>query len=133
MLPAWRKGPLFYEKSVFHLWDISTLCSLHQLVKVNCVIPHEECRRGAHLPSLGCEPVGGKSTEICDAPPIFHFFLQKKHPHFPFFTKKHPPFHFLPTGLRYQSIAARPVPSTQQQPHRSSACSSECGQCHFIS
>ena len=32
--------------------------------------PREEsCRRGAHLPSLGREPVGGQTTEICDARP----------------------------------------------------------------
>jgi len=28
-------------------------------VKIKCAIPHEECSRVAHLPSLGREPVGG--------------------------------------------------------------------------
>jgi len=35
---------------------------LSQLRVKKCAIPHEECRRGAHLPSLGREPVGGLST-----------------------------------------------------------------------
>jgi len=30
---------------------------------------HEECRRDAHLPFLGREPVGGWTTEVCDAWP----------------------------------------------------------------
>jgi len=35
-----------------------------------CAIPHEKCRRGAHLPSLGREPVGGSTAEVCDAWPV---------------------------------------------------------------
>jgi len=27
---------------------------------------HEECRRGAHIPSLGREPVAGYTTEVCE-------------------------------------------------------------------
>ena len=27
------------------------------------------CRQGAHLPSSGYEPVGGQTTEVCDAWP----------------------------------------------------------------
>ena len=33
-------------------------------------IPHEECRRGAHLPALGREPIGGKTTKVCDTWPV---------------------------------------------------------------
>ena len=33
-------------------------------------MPHEECRRGAHRPSLGREPVGGQTTGVCDARPV---------------------------------------------------------------
>jgi len=29
-----------------------------------------ECRRGAHLPFLGHEPVGGNTTIVCDAWPV---------------------------------------------------------------
>ena len=29
-----------------------------------------ECRWGAHLPSFGREPVGGYTTEVCDAWPV---------------------------------------------------------------
>jgi len=41
-------------------------------------MPHEECRRGAHLPSLGREPVCGKSLKSvthgqCDARPAVTF------------------------------------------------------------
>ena len=28
-------------------------------VEVKCAVPHEKCRRGAHLPFLGREPAGG--------------------------------------------------------------------------
>ena len=48
-------------------------------------------------------------------PPISHFFYKKNIPIFHFFTKKHPPFHFLPTVLRYQSIAAQYSAETAPQ------------------
>ena len=35
-----------------------------------CHIPLQGCRRGAHLPSLGREPVGGQTTKVCDAWPV---------------------------------------------------------------
>ena len=35
-----------------------------------CHIPLQGCRRGAHLPSLGREPVGGWTTKVCDAWPV---------------------------------------------------------------
>ena len=41
----------------------STECKVNALPilhgQVKCAVPHEECRRGAHLPVLGREPVGG--------------------------------------------------------------------------
>ena len=33
-------------------------------------LPHGKCRRGAHLISLGCEPVGGSTAEVCDTWPV---------------------------------------------------------------
>jgi len=33
-------------------------------------IPHEECSRAAHLPALGREPTGGKTTKVCDTRPV---------------------------------------------------------------
>ena len=33
---------------------------------------HEECMWGAHLPSVGLEPVGGQTTEVSDAWPVRH-------------------------------------------------------------
>ena len=39
-------------------------------VNVKSVIPHEECRLGAHLPSLGRELGGGQTTEVCYAWPV---------------------------------------------------------------
>jgi len=33
-------------------------------------MPDVECRRGAHLPSLGRGPAGGYTTEVCDAWPV---------------------------------------------------------------
>ena len=35
-------------------------------VKVKCAIPHEECRWGAYVPSIGREPIGGWTTRVCD-------------------------------------------------------------------
>jgi len=35
------------------------------MIKVKRAIPHEECRRGADLPSLGLDPAGGQTTEVC--------------------------------------------------------------------
>ena len=37
------------------------------MVKVKCVLP---MRRGAHLPSLGCEFVVGQTTEVCNQWPV---------------------------------------------------------------
>ena len=46
-------------------------CSVNFLrQKAKCAVPHEECRRNAHLPYLGSEPVGGWTTEVCDAWPV---------------------------------------------------------------
>jgi len=50
----------------------NTCTAVSALVKesVKSAVPHEECRRGAHLPSFGREPVGGYTTEVCDAWPV---------------------------------------------------------------
>ena len=37
------------------------------MVKVKCVLP---MRRGAHLPSLGCEFVVGQTTDVCNQWPV---------------------------------------------------------------
>jgi len=34
-------------------------CPSPEQLSVKCAMLHEECRLGAHLPSLGREPVGG--------------------------------------------------------------------------
>ena len=34
------------------------------ITNVNCTVPRADCRRGAHLPFLGCESVGGWTTEV---------------------------------------------------------------------
>ena len=39
-------------------------------VKVRCAILHMEWGWGAHLPSQGHEPVGGNTTNVCDAWPV---------------------------------------------------------------
>jgi len=39
-----------FQNQISHIRQISLK------VKVNCAIPHEECRQRAHLPSLGHEP-----------------------------------------------------------------------------
>jgi len=41
-------------KSVTHASE-----QLQNGYKEKCAVPHKECRRGAHIPSLGREPVGG--------------------------------------------------------------------------
>ena len=38
--------------------------------KCKVCLAHEECRRHAHLPFLGREPVGRYTTEVCDAWPV---------------------------------------------------------------
>jgi len=38
--------------------------------KIWCSIHREKWRRDAHLPSSGREPVGGQTTEVCDAWPV---------------------------------------------------------------
>ena len=48
------------------------------VLKVKCATPHEDCRRGAHLPSLGRQPAGVKPLKSvthgqCDARPTVTF------------------------------------------------------------
>ena len=38
--------------------------------KIKCAVLLLECRRGAHLPPYGHEPVGGNTTIVCDAWPV---------------------------------------------------------------
>ena len=40
--------------------------SFLQASTAKCAIPHEECRWGAHLPSLGREPVVGQTRKVSD-------------------------------------------------------------------
>ena len=73
------------RKSVVHPWSKHILqgpdlevsyCTAEQgptnlgtanITTVPCSTSIQECRRGAHLPSLGREPVAEYTTEVCDA------------------------------------------------------------------
>jgi len=56
--------------------DLALRCAIQKNVK--CAIPNEDCRRGAHLPFLGREPVVDEPLKSvthgqCDARPTVTF------------------------------------------------------------
>ena len=54
-----------------------TCYSYQNKVKVKCALPHEECKQGAHLPFLGCVPVGWSGQ--CSARPMVTFLPAVHH------------------------------------------------------
>ena len=68
MFNGWRKSTKmtfpdcrrqFVQRYVEHIGPHVSIHSDLLDGKVKCIVLDEECRRGAHLPVLGGEPVGG--------------------------------------------------------------------------